>query len=39
MSSRGEIERIRLVGKVVDDYNAAIPTMNDGRGDPVWSPA
>jgi hypothetical protein len=24
MSSRGEIERIRLVGKVVDDYNASL---------------
>lgn len=28
MSSRGEIERIRLVGKVVDDYNASIPLQN-----------
>jgi hypothetical protein len=24
MSSQGEIERIRLVGKIVDDYNADV---------------
>jgi hypothetical protein len=24
MSSQGDIERIRLVGKIVDDYNASL---------------
>ena len=26
MSSRGQIERIRIVGKIVDDYNAQLPS-------------
>ena len=30
MSSRGEIERIRLVGKIVDDYNAGVAAREHG---------
>ena len=31
MSSQGDIERIRLVGRIVDDYNAAVVTRPQAR--------
>ena len=32
MSTRGDIERIRDVGRVVDDYNAAVAVRSNRRG-------